>query len=355
MVRAFGFRRCWIPVFAALLGLVACDTGADEPAFPPPADDYTQLGLSAAEAASLLSLEQVGDHPLFTMRHYAKYGYEEFTGDEAAEAGGVSEAPDDRAWACSLFAAFADPESRLFGRNFDWSFSPSLLLYTDPPDGYAAAALVNISYLGFAGQLPDDLTAKPIEELAGLLDAHHIPFDGMNEAGLAIGMAAVTPGEVPTDPDKDTIGSLGIIRVVLDQAATVDEAIELIGSYNIDFEGGPPLHYLIADAGGNAALVEFYQGEMVVVPGENGWHQATNFLNSAVKSPRAAGWRYDTVYGALEATQGALDIDSALTLLSEVAQPDTQWSVVYNQTTGAISIVMGRDYATIHEFQLPLR
>ena len=316
-------------------------------------EDDGHLGLSDAEAASLLSLEQVDDYPLYTMRHYAEYGYEEYSGEEAGAASGPGGAPEERAWACSLFAALADPESRLFGRNFDWSFSPSLVLFTDPPDGHASAALVDIAYLGFAGPLGDDLTARPIDELTALLDAHHIPFDGLNETGLAIAMAAVTPGDVPLDPDKETIGSLGIMRVVLDRAATVDEAIELIGSYNIDFEGGPPLHYLVADADGKAALVEFHEGEMVVVPSENGWHQATNFLNSGVDSPRDACWRYDAVYRALDATQGRLAVAGALSLLGEVAQPDTQWSVVYNQSTGEINVAMGQDFTTLYTFELP--
>ena len=134
---------------------------------------------------------------------------------------------EDQPWACTLFAALADPEARLFGRNFDWSFSPTVLLFSDPADGYASAAMVNISYLGFAGALSENLTAKPIDELVGLLDAHHIPFDGLNEAGLTIGMAAVSPGDMEFDPSKQSVGSLGIIRVVLDKAATVDEAIEL--------------------------------------------------------------------------------------------------------------------------------
>ncbi len=170
--------------------------------------------------------------------------------------------------------ALADPESQLFGRNFDWMYSPAVLLFTDPPDGYAAAALVDIAFLGFEGSLSLDLADRPLDELVPLLSTPHIPFDGLNETGLAIAMAAVDPGDVPVDPDKETIGSLGIMRLVLDKAATVEEAVDLIGAFNINFEGGPPLHYLVADADGNAALVEFHEGEMVVVPSEAGWHQA---------------------------------------------------------------------------------
>ena len=52
---------------------------------------------------------------------------------------------------CSLFAALGDPENRLFGRNFDWRYSPALLLFTDRPagGGYASVSMVDIAYLGF--------------------------------------------------------------------------------------------------------------------------------------------------------------------------------------------------------------
>ena len=60
------------------------------------------------------------------------------------------------------------------------------------------------------------------------------------------------------------------------------------------------------------------------------------------------------VYEALEASEGMVDVDSAMSLLSTVARSDTQWSVVYDQTSGGITVAMGRDYATLHEFDSPL-
>ena len=314
-----------------------------------PGGDYSHLGLSDAEAATLLSLEQMDDYPLYTMRHYPQYGYEEYTGSSAAAALDVTIAAP---WACTLFAALASPDSKLFGRNFDWTFSPTLLLFTDPPDGYAAASLVDLAYLGFGGASSQGLTTRPIEDLTTLLDAHNIPFDGLNEAGLAIGMAAVAPGNMPSDPDKESIGSLGIIRVVLDKAATVDEAIEILSSYNIDFEGGPPLHYLVADNGGETAVVEYYQGEIHVIRSETGWYQASNFIESTADPAHGQCRRYDLVAEELDAVQGVLDFDGAFGILEKVAQAETQWSVVYNQTSGEIRVVMGKQYDRVHVFQL---
>ncbi len=367
--------RAWAVVALVLLfGLAACasdeapaaplsdqapalplsDEGSISP--PPPDEDYTHPGLSDAEAAGLLSLEQVDDYPLYTMHHYAAYDYEEYEASAPIESRVLIDALDgnQETWGCSLFVTFADLDARVFGRNFDWRFSPALLLFTDPADGYASAAMVDITYLGFDGDQAENLTTKPLSDLMGLLDAPYIPFDGLNEAGLVIGMAAVPPGHVPVDPNKDTIGSLGAIRVVLDKAATVEEALELLFSYNIDFEGGPPLHYLIADAGGDAALVEYYQEEIHVIRSVTNWHQATNFITAAVDSPKGQSPRYDAMSAELEANQGVLDVAGALSLLERVAQPDTQWSVVYSANSGEVRVAMGRDYEQVYSFELEM-
>ena len=55
-----------------------------------------------------------------------------------------------------------------------------------------------------------------------------LPFDGMNERGLVVGMAAVPDGNMPPDPGKETIDSLQVIRRMLDQASTVDEAVAIM-------------------------------------------------------------------------------------------------------------------------------
>lgn len=197
------------------------------------------------------SLQKVDEYPLYVM--YFEGSYEEFR----AEGGTHGEQsstwlPVGRHWACSLFAALGDPKNNLFGRNFDWRYSPALLLYTDPPDGYASVTMVDIAYLGFEGDRAQQLTDLPLKERRQLLDAPRWPFDGMNEYGLAVGMAAVPSSSVPVDPEKPTIGSLQAIREMMDHAKNVEEAIELVGGYNIDMSGGPPIHYLIADASGNS-------------------------------------------------------------------------------------------------------
>ncbi len=303
--------------------------------------DQIPPGMSEAEGTTLSSLEQIDPFPLYTMVYKADYS-------QAAADVLVGEG-SAQSWACSLFAVMGDPEDMFFGRNFDWDFSPALLLFTDPPDGYASVSMVDIAYLGYGEERAFGLVDLSLSELAALLDAPYLPFDGMNEAGLAVGMAAVSPGGMEDDPEKETIDSLMVIREILDQAATVDEAVAILESYNIDWGSGPPLHYLVAEKSGKSALVEFYRGEIVVMPNVDPWQLATNFLVSeSDTSPQGSCWRYDLIFERLEEGNGQLNPRQALNLLSEVAQESTQWSVVYGISTGEVQVVMGQQYEDIY-------
>jgi len=324
---------------------------------PTPADDGRTDGLSEQEAATLGSLEQVDDYPLYTMRYYGSYRAAAVPVDAVEGATGPStphpgEGEPLSAWACSLLAALGDAEGRLYGRNFDWRFSPAVLLFADPPDGYASVSMVDIAYL-FDPTEARRLIELPLAERRALLRAPFMPFDGMNEHGLAVGMAAVLGSEMPHDANKETVDSLRVIREMLDRARNVDEAVQILGSYNVSWAGGPPLHYLIADASGRAALVEFYDGKLVVIPNEEAWHLATNFLQ--VTADETGGWpcwRYDEIHRQLTETGGRVAAQDAMDLLGQVSQEMTQWSVLYGMSTGQVDVVMGRQYEDVHTFQL---
>lgn len=312
-----------------------------------PADE-----LSDEEIATLSSLERVDDYPLYTMHYYG--AYEEtassvevvkWTMNTNVPSSNLAASP--RVWACSLFAALGGVDNMLYGRNFDWDYSPAVLLFTDPPDGYASVSMVDIAYLGFGQTKVRALTGLPLVEREALLYAPFLPFDGFNEQGLAVGMAAVPPGQMRPDPERETIPSLMAIREMLDHASDVDEAVVLLQSYSIDMQGGPPIHYLIADASGRSALVEFYRGEMVVIFNETPWHLATNFLRaSAGEFAEGRCWRYDRINQRLTETQGQVTTQDAMDLLAEVSQESTQWSIVYGMNSGDINVTRGNTTTT---------
>ena len=306
--------------------------------------------LSEQQVATLNSLKKVDDYPLYTM-HY--YGSSETSWASPEDSRELANANVPSTWACSLFAAMGDA-SKFYGRNFDWEFSPALLLFTHPKNGYASVSMVDMAYLGVDDKVRT-LTELPLDQRRALFQAPTLPFDGMNERGLVVGMAAVPSGNRQPDPSKQTIDSLMVIRKMLDQASTVDEALAILQRYNIDWGGGPPLHYLIADRSGRAVLVEFYQGELRLIPNDKPWHLATNFLRSSVNgSAEGQCERYDKLDRKLATAEGKINAQDAMSLLRDVSQTGTQWSVVYGMSTGDISVTMGRQYGRAHTFRIGL-
>jgi len=163
------------------------------------------------------------------------------------------------------------------------------------------------------------------------LQVPYLPFDGMNEHGLAIGMAAVPESTLPHDANKPAIDSLAVIREILDHARTVDEAVGILGKYNIEWGSGPALHYLIADSMSNSVLVEFFEGNMVTL------QERLTKGGGELSLPDA------------ERPQAHL-----LTDVSQAGNNPTQWSVIYGISTGEIDIVMGHIYEVRHNFRFPL-
>jgi predicted choloylglycine hydrolase len=308
-------------------------------------------GHPVRQSTDEIELLKVDDHPLYVMHYTGDYGFDEFLEEGLHGGSGIEpHLAGTNDWACSCFAAMARTGDVRFGRNFDWNDDPALLLFTDPPDAYASVSMVDISYLGIGKEEPSR------EDRLRLAEAPFMPFDGMNEYGVAIGMMAVPHAEGGNDHGKVTIDSLHAIRLVLDYARNVDEAIDLLENYNIDFSGGPPLHYLIADAGGNSVVVEYLDGFMTVIPNNENWQVATNFILSDVMLDQAKSScnRYQIAYDTLSKTAGQISLEKSMSLLQDVSQDNTIWSVVYNMTSGEIHVVMGRAYEHTLEFKLEL-
>lgn len=278
------------------------------------------------------------DFPLYSMRFFGDYELPEYSSRLLLSQDIQTEIPpgDSPAWACTCFSAKTEGGSQLFGRNFDWEDHPALLLFTDPPGRYASVSMVDISYLGYTKD--DDPRKNP----GGLMQSPLLPFDGMNEQGLAIGMMALSAADGPNDPHKQTVGSLMIIRLMLDHAKDVKEAIAIFKYFNIDFQGGPPLHYFITEPSGKSVVVEFVNNTLSVLPNTQSWQVATNFILTGLSTAnsRASCWRYDRVWETLEMEATLASPSKALSLLEDVSQPNTIWSVVYNTSSLDFLVVM---------------
>ncbi len=329
------------------------------------------LVLFRNELRSLMSLEKVDKYGMYQMTYYGDYGFDEFLEVGARNDADIEAFVTKRLLkglpinlgvtgdGCTAFVVKNESGDILFGRNFDFLYAPSLQLYTAPNNGYASVSTVNLAFAGYSGDnLPDGSFFDTFLTLA----APFLPFDGMNEKGLAIALLAVPKAEVPYNPDKITLNTTTAIRLVLDKAATVEEAIELLKQYNIYFSGGIECHYLIADASGHSVIVEYVNQELCVVESETEYQIASNFIaynGLNIGEGFTEFERYDRVQNAIEANNGILEVSGAIQLLADVGVFDgdidkLQWSVLYNLTTGKGGIFANRKTNNIIEFNLDM-
>ena len=334
-----------ISIIVFIFGIAAQAFGADN------------QGPQADAARTLKSIKQIDDFPLYEMYFFGDYGFSNFL--KQGIEGDLSQAeithPDrEPTFLCTCFTAANGEGGRIFGRNFDWQHHPALILFTDPPHAYASVSVVDISYLGVSSQ------NKPTGKLnQRLLEAPFYPFDGMNEWGLAVGMNAISYSDGVIDPALTTIGSLHVIRLLLDYAKNVDEALALLRNYNVQFRE-VPIHYLVADTSGNSALIEFIDGETRIIRNQAPYQVTTNFVITDTPPGRRlqSCWRYAKVFRKLETSDGILSQNEAWNLLKDVAQAgesSTIWSIVYGMSSGNIQIVMDRKFDQVHTFKLKLK
>jgi len=319
------------------------------------------------EARTLMSIERVADADLFTMEYKADYGL-----DKLMETGVSSDAelvtfvteqvlkgiplkfdlPD---LGCSTYAAqYADGRA-IFGRNFDMYDSPALLVTTRPEDGYDSISMVNLAYIGYsADHLPESFTSSILT-----LCAPYVPLDGVNEKGLAVGVLLIDTEPTNQQTEKVDLTTTAAIRLMLDRAATVEEAVALLQSIDMHASANSCYHFHIADAKGGSVVVEYIGDEMSVVSSR----AATNFLLTPGDYGFGKGQdRYETMINALEQTGGVMaDEQAAMALLEAVSQTakpgkerpsSTQWSCVYDQSMASVAVAMDMQYGEIYRFSL---
>lgn len=159
---------------------------------------------------------------------------------------------------CSSFAVTDENGNNLFGRNYDFSSTSSLILHTNPGNGrHASISSVDLQFLDLSDGIHgivDSLTA---------IAAAYAPLDGMNDAGVSCGiyMSYQGPdgGTVATDQNTELpdLTSTTMLRLILDYADNVDEAVELVKRYDFHDSANSSFHYMVADASGKSAILEW--------------------------------------------------------------------------------------------------
>lgn len=250
---------------------------------------------------------------------------------------------------CGAFVAQNANSDILFARNIDCECAIPMLLRLNDNSSYRFLSLVNMAFLDW-----DESTYDALEIDSKLtLATAYSPSDGINEYGFAVAILTDVAATYPKQNDKITLFDMTLPRLLLSKAKSVEEAIHYTEKYTFFYDVAP-LHYMVADASGHSAVIEFVDGKMVVTKAENKYQAVTNF--TLFDNPTKAGFgkdRYENIMNILEKQGGIISEEDALELLkSNVIPGDEQWSAVYNLTQQTLSVTFSGDYENVHRFNL---
>ena len=161
--------------------------------------------------------------------------------------------------ACSAFTADTQSGDRVFGRNYDFSATNTAIVYTNPGKGrHASYSTIDLSFLG----LDKDKDVESLGQKILTLAAPYVPLDGVNDAGVACGIFMSYQGEgkgTPTDTqtDKPDLTSTTLLRLILDYADSVEDAVALAEQYDLHDSASSCFHYMVADSTGRSAVLEW--------------------------------------------------------------------------------------------------
>jgi hypothetical protein len=139
---------------------------------------------------------------------------------------------------------------------------------------------------------------------------------GMNQYGLFFDGAS-TPEVEMTNSNLPEFGEKYIFEVVLEKCKTVSEAIEFISQYSLPYLKF--CHILIADASGDAAIVEWGGNKLNIIrKGESNYLVATNFNITETTNATEECFRYSTAENMLHNTDPTIKLFENILSLTHV-------------------------------------
>ena len=297
---------------------------------------------------------------LSVVRYEGEYGFDAFL-----EQGGAGSDEDAAAYitlllaqeihmegspfGCSTLSVENRDGGYLFGRNFDWNACSGLIVSARPENGYASVSTVNLDFVRTGGldlaRLPDQMQA---------IVSLYAPLDGMNERGLAVSVNMIQDSaSISQDTEKPDITTTTAVRLLLDRASDVEEALELLGRYDFHSSMGMMVQLALADAGGRSVTVEYLDNEMIVTETP----VVTNFYLAPGEKQgigtAQSHTRYEILTQALE-EHGEMTETEVRDALDSVSKDNfgefesTEWSIVMNQETKELIYYHRENYGTAY-------
>ena len=250
---------------------------------------------------------------------------------------------------CSTLAVTDENGNHLFGRNFDWDSCDALIVVSKPDKGYASVSTVNTDFITANAGLTAGFALKKDEILT--LASLYAPLDGMNESGFGISVNMISDSaNIDQNTEKPDLTTTTAVRMLLNQAGSVEEALKLLKQYDLHASMGMMIHFAMTDTTGKSVVVEYINNQMSVVETPI----VTNFyLTEGEKygiGTRQSHERYETLVQTFEQneTMNRSQVRDALDSVSKHnfnEYESTEWSAVFRLEEGAVDYYHREDYS----------
>lgn len=250
------------------------------------------------------------------------------------------------------------------GRNYDFKDDTSaMLVYCTPKGGYKSVALAALNNI--SANTPDASTKQKLSALT----APFVCLDGMNEKGVSIAVLTLDSAPTRQSTGKPVISTTLAIRLVLDRAATTQEAVDLLKGYDMFASSGRDYHFYITDASGDGRVIEYDCDDPARGLLETKTEAVTNFFvmykDKVLPNQKNGIYghgreRYDAVLEVFDQQKDSPSNDTvwaALKAASQEPNPEsitsnTQWSIAYNNTDLTAEIIIRRHWADMTRYSL---
>ena len=231
--------------------------------------------------------------------------------------------------ACTTFCYQRDG-AIVFGKNYDWDVEDGLVIVNKR--GMTKTALTEENPAQWTSQ-HGSVTFNQY--------GREFPSGGINEKGLVVELMWLDETMYPEPDRRRSLPTLQWIQYQLDNSATVDDVVASDAKVRIADAASARIHFLVADATGAVATVEFINGRTVFHRGEKLPYPAlTNdmYQVSVTYTREVAGDKKALTQSSLDRFArvaqglggGKNAVDDAFALLNDVTVPHTQWSIVYD-------------------------
>lgn len=246
-------------------------------------------------------------------------------------------------FACSTFLLQKDGRY-VFGRNYDWVTGNGMITVNArgvEKTSFVAEGEKTTTWVSKCGSVTFNQFGK------------EFPHGGMNEKGLVVELMWLDETQYPAEDSRAALSELQWIQYQLDNFSTVDEVIASNKDVRISNRNAVPLHYLVADAKGQVATIEFINGKLVAHKGSDlPYPVLTNTPYAkaleAVSAKGIEGAFHDNsvsrfatacqMVQQFKQTKSKEDpVDYTFQVLDKVAQGDyTKWRIAYDLTNRII-------------------